>query len=188
MFLNHILLGFLGIAFGGAVAAGTFAFVIVIGVVPRMIGKCNRAAGTLCFEQAITLAESLEISSPYFCRCIFRLDRYQDISFSACTALGGNVCRLYRGGSRRDIKHIPNPVPPGKTESGTAVGHVDDGGRQDVRGVLLFCEENRGRGVVGTCRGRLGVSFPRQGLEFQEEFVRKRFTVCLTCERFRIRM
>lgn len=55
MFLNHILLGFLGIAFGGAVAAGTFAFVIVIGVVPRMIGKCNRAAGTLCFEQAIIL-------------------------------------------------------------------------------------------------------------------------------------
>ena len=52
MFLNHILLGFLGIAFGGAVAAGTFAFVIVIGVVPRMIGKCNRAANTLCFEQA----------------------------------------------------------------------------------------------------------------------------------------
>ena len=46
MFLNHILLGFLGIAFGGAVAAGTFAFVI---------GKCNRAANTLCFEQAIIL-------------------------------------------------------------------------------------------------------------------------------------
>lgn len=55
MFLNHILLGFLGIAFGGAVAAGTFAFVIVIGVVPRMIGKCNRAANTLYFEQAIIL-------------------------------------------------------------------------------------------------------------------------------------
>lgn len=55
MFLKHILLGFLGLAFGGAVAAGTFAFVIVIGVVPRMIGKCNRAAGTLCFEQAIIL-------------------------------------------------------------------------------------------------------------------------------------
>ena len=73
MFLNHILLGFLGIAFGGAVAAGTFAFVIVIGVVPRMIGKCNRAANTLCFEQAIILGG------------IFRLDRYQDISFSDCT-------------------------------------------------------------------------------------------------------
>ena len=55
MFLNHILLGFLGIAFGGAVAAGTFAFVIVIGVVPRMIGKCNRAAETMHFENAVIL-------------------------------------------------------------------------------------------------------------------------------------
>ena len=55
MFLKHILLGFLGLAFGGAVAAGTFAFVIVIGVVPRMIGKCNRAVSTLGFEQAIIL-------------------------------------------------------------------------------------------------------------------------------------
>lgn len=85
MFLNHILLGFLGIAFGGAVAAGTFAFVIVIGVVPRMIGKCNRAAGTLCFEQAIILGGILGNIVSVFCRCIFRLDRYQDISFSACT-------------------------------------------------------------------------------------------------------
>ena len=55
MFLNHILLGFLGIAFGGAVAAGTFAFVIVIGVVPRMIGKCNRAAGTLILVLTATM-------------------------------------------------------------------------------------------------------------------------------------
>ena len=62
MFLNHILLGFLGIAFGGAVAAGTFAFVIVIGVVPRMIGKCNRAAGTLCFEQAKTRRRYFQVS------------------------------------------------------------------------------------------------------------------------------
>ena len=85
MFLNHILLGFLGIAFGGAVAAGTFAFVIVIGVVPRMIGKCNRAAVRSALSRQSSLAESLEISSPYFCRCIFRLDRYQDISFSDCT-------------------------------------------------------------------------------------------------------
>lgn len=135
-----------------------------------------------------SLAESLEISSPYFADAYSAWTGIRTYLSRPVRALGGNVCRLYRGGSRRDIKHIPNPVPPGKTESGTAVGHVDDGGRQDVRGVLLFCEENRGRGVVGTCRGRLGVSFPRQGLEFQEEFVRKRFTVCLTCERFRIRM
>lgn len=85
MFLKHILLGFLGLAFGGAVAAGTFAFVIVIGVVPRMIGKCNRAAGTRCFEQAIILGGILGNIVSVFCRCIWRLVRCLDIFFLDCT-------------------------------------------------------------------------------------------------------
>lgn len=55
MLINHIILGILGITFGLAVSAGTFAFLIVIGVVPRMIGKCNRAAETMHFENAIIL-------------------------------------------------------------------------------------------------------------------------------------
>mgnify|MGYP000392774875 CR=1 FL=1 len=147
MFLNHILLGFLGIAFGGAVAAGTFAFVIVIGVVPRMIGKCNRAANTLCFEQAIILGGILgNIVSVFLHSAWTGIRTYLS---RIVRTLGGNVCRLHRGGSRRDIKHIPNPVSQGKTESWSPVGHVDDGGRQDVRGALLFCEKNRGRVVVG---------------------------------------
>jgi stage V sporulation protein AB len=45
----------IGLAAGFAVSAGTFAFLIVIGVVPRMIGKCNRAAEVLHFENAIIL-------------------------------------------------------------------------------------------------------------------------------------
>lgn len=55
MLINHVFLGLLGIFAGLAVSAGTFAFVIVIGVVPRLIGKCNRAAETMHFEQAIIL-------------------------------------------------------------------------------------------------------------------------------------
>ncbi len=137
MFLNHILLGFWNCVWRCG-RCGTFAFVIVIGVVPRMIGKCNRAANTLCFEQAIILGGILGNIVSVFCRCIFRLDRYQDISFSDCTGLGGNVCRLHRGGSRRDIKHIPNPVSQGKTESWSPVGHVDDGGRQDVGRFIIL--------------------------------------------------
>ena len=50
MLIEHIFLGFCGLAAGLAVSAGTFAFLIVIGVIPRMIGKCNRAAETLHFE------------------------------------------------------------------------------------------------------------------------------------------
>ena len=45
MWIKHLFLGFIGLASGVGVAAGTFAFIIVIGVVPRMIAKCNRAQG-----------------------------------------------------------------------------------------------------------------------------------------------
>lgn len=55
MWIRHLFLGFIGLASGIAVAAGTFAFIIVIGVVPRMIAKCNRAADTLLFENMIIL-------------------------------------------------------------------------------------------------------------------------------------
>lgn len=55
MLIKEIFLRLIGIAAGFAVSAGTFAFMIVIGVVPRMIGKCNRAAETMHFENAIIL-------------------------------------------------------------------------------------------------------------------------------------
>ncbi len=53
MWIDHIFLGFLGLAAGLAVSAGTFAFLVAIGVIPRMIGKCNRAAETIHFENAV---------------------------------------------------------------------------------------------------------------------------------------
>lgn len=59
MLIKHIFLGFTGIAAGVAVSAGTFAFLIVVGVLPRMIGKCNRAAETMHFENAIILGGTL---------------------------------------------------------------------------------------------------------------------------------
>ena len=55
MWIKHLFLGFIGLASGVGVAAGTFAFIIVIGVVPRMIAKCNRAENTILFENMIVL-------------------------------------------------------------------------------------------------------------------------------------
>lgn len=55
MWIRHLFLGFIGLAAGGAVAAGTFAFIIVIGVVPRMIAKCGLAKHTVLFENMIVL-------------------------------------------------------------------------------------------------------------------------------------
>lgn len=53
MWIKHLFLGFIGLASGVGVAAGTFAFIIVIGVVPRMIAKCNRAENIILFENMI---------------------------------------------------------------------------------------------------------------------------------------
>lgn len=54
-----MILGFAGLVSGVATAAGTFAFIIIIGVVPRLIGKCHRAAGTMIFENAIMLGAGI---------------------------------------------------------------------------------------------------------------------------------
>ena len=53
MLIKESFLCLVGLTAGFAVSAGTFAFMIVIGVIPRMIGKCNRAAETMHFENAI---------------------------------------------------------------------------------------------------------------------------------------
>ena len=55
MWSRHLLLGLAGAVAGGATAAGTFAFVIIIGVIPRMIGKLGRAVDKMRFGTAIIL-------------------------------------------------------------------------------------------------------------------------------------
>ena len=55
MWINYLFLIFFGLVSGGAIAAGTFAFIMIIGVVPRLVGKCHRAAGTMLFENMIIL-------------------------------------------------------------------------------------------------------------------------------------
>lgn len=55
MWGERILLWLLGLTSGMAVAAGTFAFIIIIGVAPRIIGKSNTAKQVLWYENAIIL-------------------------------------------------------------------------------------------------------------------------------------
>lgn len=55
MLTRHIFMAFVSFACGVAVSAGTFAFILVIGVVPRMIRKMNLADKVICFENMIVL-------------------------------------------------------------------------------------------------------------------------------------
>lgn len=55
MWVKHILLAFLAFGCGAAVSAGTFAFLLVLGVVPRMLGKTQEASRIFLAENMIIL-------------------------------------------------------------------------------------------------------------------------------------
>lgn len=55
MFLKAVLMALITFACGVAVSAGTFAFLLVIGVIPRMIKKSNLADRIFTIENMIIL-------------------------------------------------------------------------------------------------------------------------------------
>lgn len=58
MLLKYLLLGFIGLAAGGVVAAGVFAFLAIVGIFPRLIGKTRTRARLLLYETIIILGGS----------------------------------------------------------------------------------------------------------------------------------
>lgn len=59
MWARELFLGFVGLAAGFAVSAGVFAFIISVGVIPRMIGKTQTVKEVLIYETAILLGGTL---------------------------------------------------------------------------------------------------------------------------------
>ena len=55
MLLRQVLLVFIGLSAGGVIAAGVFAFLAMIGVFPRLIGKTATHRHILLYETVITL-------------------------------------------------------------------------------------------------------------------------------------
>lgn len=55
MWIKEIFLSFIGLAGGFAVAAGVFAFIVTLGVVPRFAGKTHTVNRVLTYETAILL-------------------------------------------------------------------------------------------------------------------------------------
>lgn len=55
MFLKNCFMGFIGLCSGGIVAAGVFAFLAIIGVFPRLIGKTKTNGHIFLYETMIIL-------------------------------------------------------------------------------------------------------------------------------------
>ncbi len=53
MLVNHLFLAFVGLVSGLAVSAGTFALIVSLKIVPRIIGKGHSASHIFIFENTI---------------------------------------------------------------------------------------------------------------------------------------
>ncbi len=59
MLLKSFFLGLFGLCAGGVIAAGVFAFLAIIGVFPRLIGKTKTREHILLYETMIILGGSI---------------------------------------------------------------------------------------------------------------------------------
>lgn len=55
MWADHVFLAFVGFASGLAVAGGTFAVIVSLKIIPRMIGKSHLSSKTILAENMIAL-------------------------------------------------------------------------------------------------------------------------------------
>ncbi len=53
MLLKNVFLAFIGLSAGGVIAAGVFAFLAIIGVFPRLIGKTHTKEHIFLYETVI---------------------------------------------------------------------------------------------------------------------------------------
>ena len=59
MLIRQAALCFIGLCSGATVAAGVFAFITMLGIIPRLAARTNTANHILCYENAIILGGSL---------------------------------------------------------------------------------------------------------------------------------
>ena len=55
MWINHVLLGLLGLLFGLSVASGSFALAVTLGIVPAMAERSSTASHIITYENTIIL-------------------------------------------------------------------------------------------------------------------------------------
>ncbi len=55
MWINHVFLGLIGLCSGLAVAGGTFALLVTLKIIPRLVGKSHLASKVLFVENLIAL-------------------------------------------------------------------------------------------------------------------------------------
>lgn len=105
MWLEKLILIILGLGAGVAVSAGTFAFLIVIGVLPRMICKAN-------LNEHVLLLENLVIAGVIYgtIHSVFEWKMQMPVAH-AMTALFGIASGIFVGGIAAALAEILHTFP-----------------------------------------------------------------------------
>lgn len=108
MWVNHVILALMGLFAGFAVSAGTFAFLIAIGVIPRLIGKSNTARAVFSYETMILLGGRCWKCDLHLFGYVHagRQDFVDPVRF-LCRHFCGLHCRFFS----RDHQYISHCVP-----------------------------------------------------------------------------
>ena len=161
MFLKEALLLLAGLAAGSTVAAGVYAFLVVIGVYPRLIGKTATASKGKIFlyETIIALGGLVGNVVDLFTEKVKQLTgSFLRIAWPAAmpeaelwqkaaegggrTGAGGTFlwyfCRLPRHVAGRDIESPAGAEPPPASGSGAAISHSRDCGGEMCGFAVLF--------------------------------------------------
>ena len=70
--LKWLFLVFFGLSAGSVIAAGVFAFLAIIGVFPRLIGKTKTKNHILLYETVIVLGGTAAGAVPLYCTAYTR--------------------------------------------------------------------------------------------------------------------
>ncbi len=135
MWIRHVFLGLAGLTAGAAVAGGTFAFLIMLNIIPRMIGKTKTAARICLYENMIVLGGiggnllsvfpyDADSAGTYFPWSIWNLCRI--IRRLCGSSVGGN------------FKDLPGYLPQNESKSGIVGDSLVYGIGKDSRLTFLF--------------------------------------------------
>ena len=118
MFLKQLFLVFLGLSAGGVIAAGVFAFLAIIGVFPRLIGKTHTNKHIFLYETVIIIGGVLGNVSD-----IYEIPIHMggNVFLGDLWAGGRNLCRLPRHVSGGDFKGPAGYQQENSSGRGTSV-------------------------------------------------------------------
>ena len=122
MWIRHVFLGLAGLTAGAAVAGGTFAFLIMLNIIPRMIGKTKTAARICLYENMIVLGGIGGNLLSVFLMMRIPLGHI----FLGVYGIGGN------------FKDLPGYLPQNESKSGIVGDSLVYGIGKDSRLTFLF--------------------------------------------------